>query len=70
MPETEPPVTYRHDDDRNVDVAEYDAQDIASIEAVERGEVLVFFGGARQERSHLAAANLRSGPASAVRSDP
>jgi hypothetical protein len=43
-------VTNRHDTDRDVDVAEYDGQDIATIEFGDSG-VVVAYGGARQERT-------------------
>jgi hypothetical protein len=41
-------VSYRHDDRSNLDVAVYDGQDIATIEATDSG-VLVTYGGARQQ---------------------
>jgi hypothetical protein len=43
-------VTYRHDTDRDVDIAEYDGQDIATIEPTTSG-VIVAYGGSRQERT-------------------
>ena len=50
MSDDELAVTYRHDDKADVDVAMYDGQDIATIEATDSG-ALVAYGGARQERT-------------------
>jgi hypothetical protein len=43
-------VTYRHDDKSDVDVAVYDGQDIATIEASDSG-ALVAYGGIGQKRT-------------------
>jgi hypothetical protein len=50
MSDEELAVTYRHDNTSNVDVAVYDGQDIATIEATDSG-ALVLYGGGRQERT-------------------
>jgi hypothetical protein len=47
------PVTYRHDDESDMDVAVYDGQDIAAIEATESG-ALVAYGGVGEERTRAA----------------
>ena len=50
MSDEELVVTYRRDDESGVDVAVYDGQDIATIEATESG-ALVAYGGVRRERT-------------------
>jgi hypothetical protein len=44
------PVTYRHNDQLNVDVAIYDGQDIATIEATASG-ARVTYGAVHRERT-------------------
>ena len=50
MSDEELTVTYRHNDKSGLDVAVYDGQDIATIEATDSG-ALVGYGGVRQQRT-------------------
>jgi hypothetical protein len=50
MSDDELTVTYRHNNQLNVDVAMYDGEDIATLEAMESG-VRVTYGTMRQKRT-------------------